>query len=70
MFFEQFDFRYERNDLQRLEIRAFQKIGYYLFENQLRRKRNEKKYQKMLAGIGKIPTFAPQFNAEERWVSG
>ena len=24
----------------------------------------------MLAGIRKKPTFAPQFNAEERWVSG
>ena len=30
----------------------------------------QKKWQKTLVGIRKKPTFAPQFNAEERWVSG
>ena len=47
-----------------------QKAAYYLSENQITRRIIEKKWQKMLAGIRKKPTFAPQFNAEERWVSG
>ena len=30
----------------------------------------QKKVAKMIVGMGKKPNFAPQFTAEERWVSG
>ena len=34
------------------------------------KKKLQKKWQKTFVGMGKKPIFAPQFTAEERWVSG
>ena len=33
-------------------------------------KKLQKKWQKTIVDMGKKPIFAPQFTAEERWVSG
>ena len=68
-FFKQSVFWFEKQG-KNAKAYPIQKAAYYLSENQITRRIIEKKWQKMLAGIRKKPTFAPQFNAEERWVSG
>jgi hypothetical protein len=45
------------------------KITYCIVIQQITKKL-QKKWQKTVVGIGKKSTFAPQFTAEERWVSG
>ena len=68
-FFKQSVFWFEKQG-KNAKAYPIQKAAYYLSENQITRRIIEKKWQKMLAGIRKKPIFAPQFNAEERWVSG